>query len=332
MKFTRTSLSIAAALLASTAFAQSSVTLSGVVALDITKGNGGTSPLYGSGGDKKATMNDVVSRLNIDGRKDFEKGFYAGFNLQTFFLADSGKNAYQTADTFFDGRALVKIGGAFGEVYAGREYSPVFYTAVMSDPWFWDTSNVQIGYLQFANYWNTSGVRTNNTIGYISPTVQGFTARLAHSLGEGEATGSSTGGSATYSQGPVWASLAFDGHTNENTVDKDKIIAVAAAYDFGFVRPMALYSSSKVAGSKYSAYSLAATMPLMSGAGTLKAAVSRVSDWDTATAGNQSLVKASVGYTHTIFKDTNLSLNMASAKGQLATRTTSFGVGISHSF
>jgi len=324
----------AAAVLAATSLgaqAQSSVSLSGVVTLDMAKGNGGTSPLYGSGGGKQWTMNDIVSRLNINGKEDLGGGMYAGFNLQHFFLADSGANANQTANTFFDGRSLVKLGGSWGEIYLGREYSPIFYTAVLSDPWFWDTSMGQIGYLQFANYWNTSGVRTNNTVGYVSPAFSGLTARLAYSPGEGAATGNSIGGNLSYSQGPVWASLAFDQHRNANGVDDDRLVTVAGAYDFGVIRPLALYSRSTLAGASYSAYSLAATMPVH-GTGTIKMAISRISDWDTAAAGDQSLVKTSLGYCYALSKRSSLFANLASAKGQTATRTTAVGVGISHSF
>ncbi len=325
-------LAFVASLMGANAFAQSSITVSGVVNLDITKGNGGTSSLYGSGGSKNAMMNDVVSRLNFAGREDLGGGMYAGFNLQHFFQADTGVASNQTANTFWDGQSFVKLGGGWGELYGGREYSPIFYTAVASDPWFWDTSSAQIGYLQFANYWNTSGVRTNNTVGYISPVMGGFTARLAHSLGEGATTGSSTGGNLSYSQGPVWASVAFDGHTNENGIDKDRLFTVAGAYDFGAVRPLALYSRSKVAGVSYSAYSLAATVPLMDGRSSLKAALSAISDWDTAIAGEQRLVKTSLAYAYNLSNRTTVSASLASAKGELATRTTSYGLGLSHSF
>lgn len=325
-------LAFAVSLVGVNASAQSAVTISGVVNLDITKGNGGTSPLYGSGGSKKATMNDIVSRLNVAGKEDLGGGMYAGFNLQHFFQADTGAASNQTANTFWDGQSFVKLGGGWGELYGGREYSPIFYTAVASDPWFWDTSLAQIGYLQFANYWNTSGVRTNNTVGYISPSMGGFTARLAHSLGEGAVTGSSTGGNLSYSQGPVWASAAFDRRTNDNGSDKDQLFTVAGAYDFGAIRPLALYSKSKVAGVSYSAYSLAATVPLMGGRSSLKAAVSAISDWDTATSGDQRLMKTSLAYAYNLSKRTTVSASLASAKGKQATRTTSYGVGLSHSF
>lgn len=160
----------------------------------------------------------------------------------------------------------------------------------------------------------------------------GLTARLAHSLGDGATTDSSTGGSLSYSQGPVWASAAFDRRTNENGTDKDQLLTVAGAYDFGAIRPLALYSKSKVAGASYSAYSLAATVPLMNGRSSLKAAVSAISDWDTATSGDQSLVKTSVAYAYNLSKRTTASVSLASSKGKLATRTSSFGVGLSHSF
>jgi predicted porin len=326
------SLVVAASLIGFNVHAQSSVAISGAVNLDITKGNGGTSPMYGSGGGKKAVMNDVVSRVNFDGKEDLGGGVYAGFSLQHFFLVTTGEDANQTANTFWDGRSFLKLGGGWGELYGGREYSPIFYTAVASDPWFWDTSMGQIGYLQFANYWNTSGVRTNNTVGYISPAMGGFTGRLAHSLGDSSTTDNSTGGSLSYSEGPVWASTAFDRRTNANGTDKDQLFTVAGAYDFGVIRPLVLYSKSQVAGASHSAFSLAATVPLMKGRSSLKVAVSSISDWDTTAAGDQRLVKTSVAYAYNLSKRTTASVSLASSKGKLATRTSAVGVGLSHSF
>jgi len=313
------------------AAAQSSVTISGAINVDVARGNGGTSPIYGSGGAKMWTVNDIVSHLNIAGKEDLGDGLYAGFNLQHFFLADTGAAANQSANTFWDGQSYVKLGGRLGEIYAGREYSPVFYTAVLSDPWYWDTSLGQIGYLQFANYFNTGGVRTNNTVGYKSPSLGGVTARLAVSAGEGATTGRDVGGNVDYSKDKLWLSAAADQHKNVNGVDTDRLVTVAGAYDFGVVRPLALYSQSRVAGVTYSAYSFAVTVPT-SGLGSVRAAVSHVSDWNTATPAKDGLTKASLGYLYYLSKRTNIYTTVASAKGDGATRTTAFDVGLSHNF
>jgi predicted porin len=313
------------------AIAQSSVSLSGTLTVDVARGNGGTTPLYGSGGEKRWTENDIVSHLNIGGKEDLGGGLYAGFDLQHFFLVDTGADANQTAGTFFDGRALVKLGGRYGEIYLGREYTPAFYTAVVTDPWLWDTSMAQIGYLQWANYFSTSGVRTNNSIGYISPSVGGVVARLMASAGEGAASGKDVGGSLTFSQDKLWASIAFDQHKNVNGVDTDRLMEVAASYDFGVVKPSALYARSKVAGVDYSAYSLAVNVPA-GGQGQVRAAVSHISDWNTATPQKDGLTKASVGYIYYLSKRTYLHTNVATAKGETATRTTGFDAGISHTF
>jgi hypothetical protein len=159
--------------------------------------------------------------------------------------------------------------------------------------------------------------------------------RLAHAsqfaVGEADATGRSIGGSVDYSQDKLWLSAAADQHKNGNGIDTDRLLVVAGAYDFGVVKPLALYSRSKVAGASYSAYSFALTVP-SGDQGSVRAAVSHIIDWNTATVAKEGLTKASLGYVYYLSKRTNINTSVASAKGETATRTTAFDVGLSHSF
>lgn len=311
------------------ATSDTSVTFSGALHMNVANVNNGTSPLYGSGTADNTTFNDVVSHLDVSGRRNLFGGMYAGFELSSFFQADTGAMSNQTANTFFDGRALAKLGGNFGEVYFGREYSPIFYAAVGTDPWFWDTSSEQVGYIQFANYWNTSGVRTNKTIGFKSKEFNGLTFNLAYANGE-KTNPNDVGASVGYSSGNLALGAAIDQHNNVDGINKDSLSVLTAAYDFGSFRPMLLVSSSKVAGVSYSAYSIAATAPL--GSGKLKAAYSHINDWNTATAVSEGLNKVSMGYQYDLDSKTYLSAAIVTSTGDTATTTNAITFGINVSF
>jgi predicted porin len=309
------------------ASAQSSVTVSGTLQVAATHGNGGTTPIDGAGATSWA-LNDQSSVIDFSGKEDLGGGMYAGFQLRSFIGVDTGSSS----TPFWASRSVVKLGGAFGEVYAGRSLTPAAFMVLFADPWYWDGSAAQVGWqIQMANYTSTAYLRTDNTMGYASPTFAGFSVNLAASAGEG-AKGRDVGGALNYKQGPVWVGLGYDKSKGFNgTGPDDHLIVLAGAYDFGIVRPLFTYARSKVEGVSYNAYSLAVTAPIGE-AGTLKAAYSRLSDWNTATITEESLRKVSLGYQHSLSKRTNLFVNLSSAKGETATATNTTELGIGHSF
>ncbi len=321
-------LAIAAAM--TSAYAQSSATISGAVRIAVARSNGGTSPLYGSGNTARWTINDNLSSLSFSGREDLGGGMYAGFSLQHFLQADTGADSNFSPNTWFDGQSIVSLGGRWGEITLGRNYTPTILIGFAVDPWGWDGSAAQVGALELANYFSTSGIRTNNTVGYTTPAINGFTAKLAVSAGEKAKTGTDIGGSLVYAKGPVYVAGAWDQHKAAVGTTTDRLATVAAGYDFGAVKPMALYAKSRVNGASYSSMVLSATAPV--GAGVMKAAVARISDWNTGNAAKDPLTKVSLGYQHNISKRTHVYGGIANAKGTGATRTAVAEVGIGHAF
>lgn len=309
------------------AHAQSTVNISGSLQVAAAKGNGGSTPIDGATSNKWA-LNDQSSVIDFSGKEDLGGGLYAGFQLRTFIAVDTG-----TASTpFWSSRSVVKLGGAWGELYAGRSLTPAAFMVLFADPWYWDGSAAQVGWqIQQANYTSTAYLRTDNTVGYNSPTVGGFSVNLAASAGEG-AKGQDVSGAANYKQGPLWLGVGFDRSKGfDGKGANDRLLVLAGAYDFGVARPLFSYARSKVNGASYSSASIALTAPVGE-VGLLRGAVSRLSDWNTATVAEESLTKVSLGYQYNLSKRTNVFVNLSSAKGQTASATRTTELGLGHSF
>jgi predicted porin len=316
------------------ACAQSSVTLFGEIKAGVAVGNKGTTPLDGSSATDKTALNDYSSVWGLSGKEDLGGGMYAGFDLVSFFNLDSG--TLGGGGALFDSRALVKLGGGFGEISFGRALTPASLFVLFADPWYWDGSAAQVGWqIHQANYLSTGFLRTNNTIRYASPNLGGLTFNLAFSPSE-KAKGASDdiGASIKYAAGPLWIGAAYDqsnGFFLTPSPTKNHVALVAGSYDFGVIKPMATFTSSEVDGRKYKSYSVAATAPVGPN-GLLKASYGHLDDFDTSTVAKEGLNRYSFGYQHNLSKRTNLFAQFSQAKAKTRTATNTFEFGINHNF
>jgi predicted porin len=333
---------IAISMFAAVVNAESGLTIGGELKVAGTYGNGGTTPIDGATADHWA-LNDLSSVLRFSGHEDLEDGLYGGFDLVSFLRVNNGTtwsdnprplvgNAAAQGGPFWSSKAVVKFGGSFGEFYAGRALTPQEWMVLFSDPWYWDGSAAQMGWqIQRANYTSTSYIRTNNTIGYTSPKINGLQVIVAGAAGEGQVS-KDIGGSVTYDKGPVWVGLAYDqSHGYFNDPTQDHVVTLVGAYDFGAVRPLLSYSSSKVNGVSYSGYTVAATAPL-GAKGLLKAAYGHLNDFDTSTPAKEALTKLSIGYQYNVSKRSNLFIQFANDKAATRTATQTAEMGVDYSF
>jgi predicted porin len=115
--------------LATTASAQSTVTVSGIVdaaARQVSNQGVGSVRALVSGSNS-------TSRLVFSGREDLGGGLAAGFHLEHGFLADSGTPA--SADKFWDRRSTVSVSStALGELRLGRDFVPSYVAWSRYDP------------------------------------------------------------------------------------------------------------------------------------------------------------------------------------------------------
>ncbi|MDO5103604.1 MAG: porin [Lautropia sp.] len=175
MKKSLVALAVAAALPAF-AQAQTSVQLTGSVDVAVESLNKDANG--GAKGDLK--VSDGIyggSRFAIVGSEDLGGGLKALFNLEHRLSADTG--TLTEAPFFWRGQSWVGLGGGFGTVRFGRQYTPVHVVVEAGDmtgqSWYYSS-----GDLPYAT-------RVNNAISYVSPSLGGFTLAAAYAAGEAAA-------------------------------------------------------------------------------------------------------------------------------------------------
>lgn len=152
--------------LAGTASAQSSVTVYGVVDAGIVAEKGG------AGGSVTKLTSGVASgsRIGFKGSEDLGGGLSALFLLENGFAVDNG--ALGQGGLLFGRQAFAGLGGGFGTVTFGRQYTPQYLTLALADPFVTgmagDAANIM------PNTGNASS-RMDNAIKYASATTTATT-------------------------------------------------------------------------------------------------------------------------------------------------------------
>ena len=117
--------------LSGAAMAQSSVTLYGVADAGIGKieaGSGLANPANDASDKTEfisgSTMNNGTSRLGVRGVEDLGGGLKAGFQFETGLDLDDGGNS----GAFWSRQANIWLGGNWGTVKLGRQFTPSYLT------------------------------------------------------------------------------------------------------------------------------------------------------------------------------------------------------------
>lgn len=240
-----------AALAAGGAYAQSSVTLYGVVDAGIEyQNNQAAGAGVGTGGHSVTRMtsgNLSGSRWGLRGVEDLGGGLKGLFVLESGFNLDDGKSGND--GRLFGRQAYVGLGSQYGQLTLGRHQTPFYDFGLTFDPM--AISNKYSITAQDAAF---SG-RADNSVKYIG-TFGGLTASALYSFGAntgagalGEVPGSAKygrefGANLTYAAGPFAIGAAYDevnlasaSTTNPiNVVNPDATIrraTVAGSYAFG---------------------------------------------------------------------------------------------------
>lgn len=149
-----------AALGASSAMAQSSVTMYGVIDLEVGKYDGSTAIRENTG---------ATSRWGLKGTEDLGGGYRAVFWLEQQFNPNDG--TFYNSSSFFSGRSTVGLEGWFGHFVVGRDVNASHYVEVSADPFGQD--GLVAGYGARGGISQANGgpgqidtVRTNNTADY----------------------------------------------------------------------------------------------------------------------------------------------------------------------
>ena len=233
---------IALAVLAASgaAMAQSSVTLFGIVDAAYSAGKGDKS-------NKTQLTNSGYnsSRLGFRGVEDLGGGMKAAFHIEGALANDNGNSSGLT----FQRRSTVSLEGGLGEVRLGRDYTPHFWNHTVYDAF--GTNGVGTSRALNTAAGGSTTVRSDNTIGYFTPSMGGLKLQVQTYLGEAASTGPKVGSGnslrVTFDQGKLSAAVA-SGTTTTGAGTEIKSTNMGASYDLGIAKVMVLSTTDAATG------------------------------------------------------------------------------------
>jgi predicted porin len=362
---------IALAVLAAsgTSFAQSSVTVWGVVDAAVSRGNGDVNSvtrLVGSGISS--------SQLGFRGTEDLGGGMKANFWLEAGLGNDAGTGGATTTNNSasgmgtastaggsqgltFNRRSTVSLSGGFGEIRLGRDYTPHFWNWTVYDPFGTNGVGTNRAMLSSVALGGTTGgttgtsVRASNSVTYLynhaanatSTGGAGLHAAVQMYYGENlsnSATNKDGDGSGIrvgYNAGPL--SVAVGSGQTKFAAGNLKMTNFGAAYDLGVARVIGQITKDQLGTVKGDGMLLGVTAPM--GAGLVRASYSTYENKATTAETKQM----AVGYVHNLSKRTRAYVTYASvdnsngaavalggATGVANKASSGFDIGMTHSF
>lgn len=200
-----------------------------------------------------------ASRWGVRGREDLGGGLYANFQLEQGFNPDTGTAVDATRQ--FNRHAWVGIGGEWGRVSAGRQYTLVHEVLGMN---MYDVLGVG-GYDETAWFVGSQyTLRNDNSLKY-RHTINGAEVGLTYALSEQQGVSGSFGAMAMVPFGAL--SLGLANQTDKAAVGKRTTNLVALKYKLGMgttLHGYAMYTKDQRAGAdrKDRLYSVGAIHPL----------------------------------------------------------------------
>jgi predicted porin len=303
-------------------FAQSSVTLFGIVDATFAVGKGSLTDV-----NRLTNSGYNSSRLGFRGTEDLGGGLNASFWLEAGLANDDGQGAASNSNNqavgafdpvtganapvragsqglTFNRRSTVSLGGGFGELRLGRDYTPQFWNHTVFDPF--GTNGVGTSQV-LSGAGGATQVRASNSIGYFLPgNLGGFYGQGQYHLGENgngvpanEKNGNGYGIRVGFATGPVNVAVATSKTTNSVSGDV-KSTNLGASYNLGVVKISGIYATDKnTLAADTKGYLLGVNAPI--GAGEVRASYStNQSD----AAGTPKAKKLALGYVHNLSKRT----------------------------
>ena len=224
-KMTRIALAALAVMGATTAMAQSSVTLYGRINTTVERQKVGDESVSG--------LYNNASRWGIRGTEDLGGGLKAGFTLESGFNSDTGTGSawtHPTTGMSFARQSEVNLSGGFGMIRLGN-FVPESYYATAD---YISMHNHDTGSSSDALYYDPvwfGGLSTKNKIGYRTPSMGGLTVDASVSMHEKDPTvGPRKNGydlAANYATGPLHLGAGF------SKVGENWQAALRGLYTFG---------------------------------------------------------------------------------------------------
>jgi predicted porin len=330
---------------AGSSFAQSNVTLYGMLDVGLVHDSGQPD------GQSITRLSSGVfngSRWGLRGREDLGGGLAAIFTAESGFQADTGVSGQGGA--LFGRQVFVGLNGGFGTVSFGRQYSAIDAVVATADPFGSGGAgrNVSLVTASFVNgtkaYYNN---RINNSIVYATPKLGGYSAEVGYGFGEVAGNSSASryvGGAVGYADGPLYVRLAHQDINDATATGGARHTILGATYDFKIAKGhfeyvVNRYEASNAVTAKSRDMLLGVSVPV--GNGRVLASYIRKDD---RLAANQDATMVALGYQYDLSKRTTLYTSagrISNKNGALYTVNTaidvgsgsrSFDVGIRHVF
>jgi len=244
-----------AGLMSGAAFAQSTVTISGLIRMSVEQYKVTSDTAAVNSSYNRNAVSDQSSLIVFSGKEDLGGGMYAGFALDNRWGPDNG------AATSVGGNSNLHLGGNWGRVSMGRQ--DLHYGTAIESYKAYTLQNILSNglFAQVSGFSIANATRTPNVIMYDSPNMSGFSARLAMSTawrgteggtaraagGADPAKGSATNLALNYANGPIKAGYSYWRGTQEG--GKGATVGTTAAptgdqrgdtLQFGYTFPMGL--------------------------------------------------------------------------------------------
>lgn len=289
---------------AGAAQAQSNVTIYGLVDMALQRQDLGE-----AAGPTTALDSGIQSgsRLGFKGSEDLGGGLKANFQLEMGINIDEGRSAQ--GGRAFGRQAWVGLSGDFGSVSMGRQYTPSFIAIDNVDPFGTGLTSGTAGSgtstFGAASFFHGTG-RVNNSVSYSSNSMGGFSANAFYGLGEvagNMAAGRFMDLSGAYTDGPLFATLAYTSEQNAAGNDATKKLFLAGTYNFGMMTAHGAFSTIKNDTSTLDVrvWMLGASIPV--GAGSI---IADYISHDVRNSANANAKHIAFGYTYALSKRTNL--------------------------
>jgi len=359
---------IALAVLAASgaAMAQSSVTLYGIVDAYVGQTSTTAAGTFAAGSTaetpngpkvKQTVVNTAGfnnSRWGMKGSEELGGGLRANFVLENGFNTDTGALA-DAGGRLFNRQATVGLSGAFGAVNLGRQLTA--YDALRGAT----NNQYDSNFAPTSTVWNNGvrdySTRTDNSIGYVSPTISGFSGGVVLGLGENKVGASGTtpaldttknySAHIKYANGPILVGYAYQVEntrtaagtsTASNTADR-KYNLFAGSYDLGVAKLTGGYNQAKQGAVEDKEFQVGVNVPF--GAAAVSVGYARSKSDITGFNGNKGTGYSLLG-TYDMSKRTRLYAGLVSTKVEAisangaatpdAYKATTAGVGVRHAF
>ena len=251
MKTTRMKTALATATLAMCGLASAqSVQLFGVVDVAMQRGTGSVANKTQLGNSGLST-----SRLGFRGTEDLGGSQWAGFWLEAGVNPDNGTGVYTNTNNqasgsgagsqglTFNRRSTLSLGGAWGEVRLGRDFTPQYYNLTYEPTGGTGVGTAVNGTNIITGVTNT---RASNSISYFMPAINGFFGQAQYYLGENASNapnkndGNGAGVRVGY-KGDRYEIAAATSKT-EYSAGNSKQSNIGGFYDFGVAKLLANFS------------------------------------------------------------------------------------------